>query len=131
MFYYYLNLQKTNEDWVGTLASTFGKLFGKSYCRLRTEKKGPVIPSGGWHFTYQGGVDKIRQKINSWGEQSLNLPHVQRALEENVKNCISHGRDLFFRPAQFVVRDIEDGTFPKYLVDNREKFNHMIYNKDK
>lgn len=129
MFYYYLNLQKTNENWIGTLGLSFEKLDkeNKSFCEMRTNKSGKAIYNAGWHMTYMGGVDKIRQKINSWGEQSLNTPRTHNNLEENVENCIKYGRDLFFRPAIWEVRDINDGTFPKYLVENQEKFDHMIY----
>jgi beta-1,4-mannosyl-glycoprotein beta-1,4-N-acetylglucosaminyltransferase len=129
MFYYYLNLQKKNEDWIGTLGLSYEKLVkeNKSLCEMRTNKSGKAIYNAGWHFTYMGGVDKIRQKINSWGEQSLNTSRTHNHLEDNVKNCIRYGRDLFFRPATWEVREINDGTFPPYLVENQEKFGHMIY----
>ena len=128
LFYYYLNLQKTNENWASMLALSYDRLIeeDKSLCEMRTNKNGKIIYNAGWHFAYMGGVEKIKQKINSWGEQSLNLPHIHNALEENVKHAIEYGRDLFFRPATWKVRNINDGTFPEYLVDNQDKFEQML-----
>ena len=74
MFYYYLNLEKADEKWRGTMAMSIEKFLNQkvSFCRERTYKKGPTILNGGWHFSYIGGIDKIRDKLNSFGEQSLN-----------------------------------------------------------
>lgn len=132
MFYYYLNLQKTNEKWFGTLACSFDKLIKEdsSLCKFRTKKGDYKIFNAGWHFTYQGGVDKVKQKVNSWGEQSLNTLHIQENIENNIENCIKYKRDLFFRPAEWKIRNIEDGTFPKYIVENQDKFRHMLYRQE-
>jgi beta-1,4-mannosyl-glycoprotein beta-1,4-N-acetylglucosaminyltransferase len=126
MFYYYLNIEK-NEEWYGTLMTSFGNFYHNSFCEMRTNKKGIFIDNGGWHFTYQGGLDKIRQKIHSWGEQSLNTDIVNNNLENNFENFIALERDLFFRQSKFIIRDINDGTFPEYIVENKDKFSDYIY----
>lgn len=129
MFYYYLNVKK-NESWHGTLATSLGNFRQNSFCEMRTNKRGIFIEDGGWHFSYAGGLDKVRQKIHSWGEQSLNTNMVNQNLENNLENFIELGRDLFFRPAEFTVRDIDDGTFPDYLVQHQDDiFKDYIYVK--
>ena len=126
MFYYYLNLEKTNEPWRGTLAVSYKRFLENSFCKMRTYKEGSLISNGGWHFTYMGGPQKILQKVQSWGEQSLNVPKITNNIAENVMNFDKKNHDLFYRKANFVIRDIEDGTFPDYIVKNKEKFSNMI-----
>lgn len=123
MFYYYLNNQKVNEPWVGTLAISFRKFYYDdvySFCGLRTYREGAFIDNGGWHFTYMGGADKIKQKIESWGEQSLNQEFIKQSIDYNIINFRTTGKDLFFRPAEFRIRDINDGTFPQYIVEHQD-----------
>jgi beta-1,4-mannosyl-glycoprotein beta-1,4-N-acetylglucosaminyltransferase len=131
MFYYYLNLQKVNEPWHGTLATTVGVFKKLGFSHMRTHKPGYKIDNAGWHFTYMGGVDKIKTKVKSWGEQSLNQPYIVDQIEDSVKNGIENKQDLFFRPANFLVRDINDGTFPKYLVEHQNDiFKDYIYRSE-
>ena len=130
MFYYYLNLEKRNEKWQGTLATSFKNIVDSSFCKMRTHKEGFFVEDGGWHFTYMGGPQKVLQKVQSWGEQSLNVPMVINNIEDNVIHSLSKGHDLFYRKADFVVRDIDDGTFPEYIVQNKKKFKHMILSSE-
>ncbi len=126
MFYYYLNLQKVNEPWSGMFATSVGKIMNTSFCKERTFKQGQFIDNGGWHFTSIGNIEHIKTKIESWGEQSLNTPMIKDNLEININNCVERGMDMFFRPASFTIRDIDDGTFPEYVVNNKEKFLGLI-----
>lgn len=118
MFYYYLNLQK-NEDWYGTIAVSFNKFLHKSFCEMRTYKDGLFINNGGWHFSFQGGAEKAKLKLQSYGEQSLNLPHIINSIPYSIDNAIELGRDLFGRPCKFTLRDVNDGTFPQHLVEHQ------------
>lgn len=126
MFYYYLNVEKRNEPWIGTMAMSFINFLNNSFCRMRSYKNGIFIENGGWHFTYMGGAEKVLQKVQSWGEQSLNVPRVTKNIKENVENALAKRHDLFFRPADFVVHDINKDIFPKYIIDHQQKFSHMI-----
>ena len=132
MFYYYLNLQKANEPWFGTFLTTLNVFKEKGFSYIRTKKPGIKMPdNGGWHFTYQGGTNAIKTKVKSWGEQSLNRPYVIGKIEDNVRNALEYKQDLFFRHADFVVRNIDDGTFPKYLVDHQNDiFRDYIYRRE-
>lgn len=118
VFYYYLNLQK-DEPWYGTIALSFKKFKEKSFCEMRTNKSGYFVNYGGWHFSFQNGIGAIKLKLESYGEQSLNLEHIKQAIPYSVENAIELGRDLFGRPCKFTQRNINDGTFPKYLVEHQ------------
>ena len=118
MFYYYLNLQK-DEPWRGTIAVSFKTFLQKSFCEMRTHKTGKFVSDGGWHFTYQNGADAIIKKLESFGEQSLNLPFIKENVPNSIEYAIQIKRDLFGRPCNFTLRDINDGTFPQYLVNHQ------------
>lgn len=127
MYYYYLNCLKSNEYWRGTLATSINNFIANGFSRMRTYKEGVTLKNGGWHFTYMGEANRVKEKIKSWGEQSLNTPMVQDHVAYNLKNFLKEKRDVFFRPANFIIKDIHDGTFPEYLVENEEKYSKYIY----
>jgi len=130
MFYYYLNLRK-NEPWYGNIVLSYKKFKENSFCEMRQNKKGIFIEDGGWHFSYQGSIDTIKHKIESFGEQSLNLNWVKNGLENNINNAIELGKDLYNRPCKFWIESISYATHPKYLVDNQDEFSNLIYKEDK
>jgi hypothetical protein len=123
-----LNLRKTDEIWYGNILTSFKRFKEIGFCEMRTYKKGNFVNNAGWHFSYMNGVDAIKTKIESFGEQSLNLPEIKNKIISNVENCLTNGYDLYFRPAKFELVPISYETHPKYLVDNQEKFKHMIRN---
>lgn len=126
MFYMFLNLQKINESWFGSNVLSFHRLLENPIGKLRQYKEGNRIDNGGWHFTYMGGVESIIKKLESYSHQEFNNDNMKNRVQYIVDNCIKLSVDALGRPSQLVVRDIEDGTFPKYLVDNQDKFAEHI-----
>ena len=125
-YWYYMNILKTDEQWLGNFVCSFETFKKNSFCEIRQNKSGTFVLDAGWHFTYMGGVDRIKEKIESWGEQSLNQPHVKENLKENVKDTLRLKRDLFFRPANFVKVPIDYATHPQYLVEHMEEYSEFI-----
>lgn len=125
MYYYFLNLRK-NEDWFGAMAMTYQTFKNNSFCEMRQNKQGVFVDNAGWHFTYMGGREAVRNKIESFGEQSLNLDWVKNGLENSINNAIERGRDLYNRPCKFWVEDISYETHPKYLVEHQDQFSEYI-----
>jgi beta-1,4-mannosyl-glycoprotein beta-1,4-N-acetylglucosaminyltransferase len=124
-FFYYLNMEK--EDWwVGATIQDFEHFKKNSVCELRMHRRGMFIEKAGWHFSYQGGLDKVKEKIEAINEYELNNPVVKDNLKNNIENCLTNDRDLYFRPTKFWVTPIDE-TFPIFLQENQEKFSHMIY----
>jgi beta-1,4-mannosyl-glycoprotein beta-1,4-N-acetylglucosaminyltransferase len=126
IFWYALNLQKTDEIWYGNILTSFRRFKEIGFCNMRVNKKGNFVSNAGWHFTYQGNSDTIKNKIESWGEQSLNVPQVKDNIIDNINNCLTNGRDLFFRPAKFELIPITYETHPFYLVEHQDEFESMI-----
>lgn len=112
---YYINVEKYNEDWIGTFACDWRylKSLDKGLNGLRMSKRssGKTIENSGWHFTFLGGPEKIKEKIRAYGHQEFNNSHVLNNVEENVKN----NRDIFFRSGA-VYRDISLDEFDQDLL---------------
>ena len=67
-----------------------------------------------------GGIDKVKTKLKSYSHQErntdFNLNNFDKFLEKNI-NIIQEGR--------LELTQIDD-TFPKYLINNIDKFKHLI-----
>lgn len=117
-YYYYLNMLKEH-NWKGTKMGLYKDLKDYSYNELRAEDSYPLT-NGGWHFSYMGGPEKVKHKIESFSAQEMNNPHVI----QNIINNINNGIDPFFRSQLTEVKI--DESYPKYLLENLEKYRHMI-----
>lgn len=110
MYHYFVNVKK-NERWFGTKICKFSYLKDKSLNSIRSDKNySNIIENCGWHFTYFGGVESIKLKIQSYGHQELNRPDILNSIEHNIK----HNKDLFYRPDQYFEIDFEQ-EFPEEL----------------
>jgi len=126
MFYMYLNLQKVNEPWWGVNVLSVENMLYSSISKIRQFKEGKRIGYGGWHFTYMGGEKAIIQKLESFSHQEFNNPQNKANVKMIVEHVKEMGLDALGRPSQFLLRDIRDGTFPQYVVDNTDKFEKYI-----
>jgi len=127
-YHFFVNLEKTNEEWVGMNVLSVGKLFGDSVGNIKAHQNilGKRIPFGGWHFSYAGGTEQVIKKLESFSHQEFNNDYYKGNADFIIHNCVNLGIDLLGRPSTWKVRDINDGTFPKYLVDNQDKFSKFI-----
>jgi beta-1,4-mannosyl-glycoprotein beta-1,4-N-acetylglucosaminyltransferase len=81
-YMYYINNYVT-DNWFGSRICSFDYLKNTSVDDIRqaTEDEnkldGFIIENGGWHFTYLGGEEKIKQKIESFSHQEYNNPGVK------------------------------------------------------
>jgi hypothetical protein len=87
------------------------------------------ISNAGWHFTSMDSTDGlgILEKYQSWAHsrdacsgQKLKFDH--KTKEEAVER--------FFHDYPVTKVEIAENTHPKYIVDNIDKFQNLIYNKE-
>ena len=117
-YYYYLNLLKETQ-WKGTRIGSFKNLKDYSYNELRASQL-INIPNGGWHFSFMGGPEKVKLKIQSYSARDMATENVIKSICKNIENNI----DPFFR-SQLTEVQIDE-TYPKYLLENLEKYKHMV-----
>jgi len=125
MYYYYIDLLQdgSEKNWFGTKVCSYSYFKETCIDEIRNAKgEGTQIPNGGWHFTFLGGVDKVIEKIESWGHKEFNNPQIKSRVAENIAN----GKDIFFRSNSNLVQVQIDETYPKYLRDNLKKYSHFV-----
>ena len=93
------------------------------FWRIDKPKNLQIIENGGWHFAYLQSPENISKKIKSFAHGEFNKDNV--AEEENIRFKIDNNRDIFDRG--YKIKKIEmNETFPKYILDNKEKLKDWI-----
>lgn len=81
--------------------------------------EGRWIDHGGWHFTYLGGVESIRQKIGEFSHQELNKKKLTSVT--SIEGQIRRRLDIFYRPYAFTVvraASVGGADMARWLADN-------------
>ena len=134
-YYYYLNVlvltkklfKKIPVPWLYGTRIVFYKEFTDAQS-IRTTQEGKYIQNGGWHFSYLGDEKQIRTKIESFSHQEFNTKEITDL--ENIEKAITKNKDLFGRKGYKYETIRIDDTYPKYILDNLDKFKHLIKNND-
>ena len=94
-----------------------------SFWRLDKVRDVQIINNGGWHFSYLQSTDNILKKINSFSHGEHNKPEFANinSIEENIKM----EKNIFGLDFSYKKINIDD-TFPKYIIDNKEKLKEWI-----
>jgi beta-1,4-mannosyl-glycoprotein beta-1,4-N-acetylglucosaminyltransferase len=122
MFYYFVNCLKAR-DWLGSRGCFYKRLRTGSPNYDRMSKDGAIIlPNGGWHFSFLGGAERIRTKLESYGHQEYNTTAVKTAVEHHLQN----NTDLFGRPGAMELIPISHEFLPSFLVDNIGRYEQFV-----
>ena len=94
---YYYNIEtRYNASWSLARISTVAAAVSiGGYHALRNAPTHILIAEGGWHLSYFGDVQFIKNKIESFSHQDLNTPEFTNAT--NIQERVSQGIDLFGR----------------------------------
>lgn len=126
-YYYYLNLKVYQPTWSSAriMSGRDAKLLDPKI-ELRMEKFA-VIPNGGWHFSYQGGVDRIVHKMESYGHQDKNRPTYKD--RNYLTKAMEYGIDYEWPPTVRMMFTDIDNTYPEYVQKNCQKYLDMNWIK--
>ena len=116
----FLNL-RSSEEWFGTYYTKYKNIKNASANHLDTVSKTRHIflDNGGWHFTYQGGLERIKTKLENFGHQEYNNDQVKNVVQQRL----NAGMDVLGRPFQCTIRE---DLLPKYLIDNKQKYKLLF-----
>lgn len=110
--YYYINW-RTNYKWYGTklaMRKSFNQL---GDIRRMHKDQCIVIPDGGWHASYLGGVGAIQKKLENFCHADMVAGSNNI---ENILMSIAQGKDLFNRGETFTPEYI-DTTYPPAIME--------------
>ena len=124
VFYYYLNFLRLEREYTP-------KVFRKKHLQDYTPQEirdltgsMKVYPNAGWHFSFLGGEDKIKYKLQNTAHQQYNTEKIVSEIEYKMNN----GIDLFDRAIKMTVIDVDE-NYPEYILNHKEKYKHLIKGK--
>jgi beta-1,4-mannosyl-glycoprotein beta-1,4-N-acetylglucosaminyltransferase len=101
-------------------------LGGQAVFFARGNPGAQTILDGGWHFSCQGGVDLVLEKLRSFSHVSLAEPEFQD--RDRVSQTMAAGGDIMYgkygdRRHAFVS---VDDTFPFTITSNIDQWKHLL-----
>jgi hypothetical protein len=122
-FCYYMNLKNEGAFWPCPFICRWPE--AGEFFTIRNQYRPPekILPNAGWHFTWLGGEEAHRTKLVSFAHKEFNTAEYTSA--EHIKRVRSGGYNL--EGTAQVYQKVEiDGTFPRYLRENPERFRQYI-----
>lgn len=129
--YYFLNCQNTGNSrwWKGCIASSAKQFKEITPQGLRDKRDSyPSLPHAGWHFSFLGGVEKIRQKLLSFAHTEFNKEEFTN--EEHIKEAILKGEDILKREG-VSFRYVPLSYYPATLQRIMKEYPELLYPKKK
>jgi len=117
--YFYVNA--TGGGWYGTRMVPYERYVQQPDLQVYRTAFDYKIQRGGWHFSYLGGADRVRAKLASFAHTEMDTPEYSSRVEDSLRET----RLLWDAAAQCTVVPLDD-RFPRHLVENRERFAHLI-----
>lgn len=97
--YYFMNCRNIGDEktWNGTIVVS-GSYFNAHTCQyIRDNRNNYIsIADGGWHFSYLGGVEKIKYKLRSFAHTEYNKEEFLN--DEHILLSLEKGNDILKRP---------------------------------
>lgn len=116
---YYYNLTcKMKEKWnQSRIMQWINVKYSTCIQALRINQYPPLNKPGGWHFSYFGNVDFIKNKLKNFCHAGEDI--IERVTEEKILDALKNNSDLFGHNS-FITIPIEENT---YLPENYEMLN--------
>tara|TARA_B100000780_G_scaffold256998_1_gene206528 strand:+ start:1159 stop:1986 length:828 start_codon:yes stop_codon:yes gene_type:complete len=144
LFFYKMNFGANTANWHGTRACQKKFLKSPQWLRnLKTHKKYKfyrldkllfsknyersfkIINNGGWHFTWLGDLDFIKNKLRSFAHTELNNPII---INDNyIKECIDNLKPIEIKQKIKINKlSINKINLPTYVVENIDKYRSLL-----
>jgi len=133
-YMYFFNVI-SDREWFGTRICDFETLSGKSidliryHLENRDMQPGPIIENGGWHFSFLGGQERVREKLKAYSYQGrrsqIFLRFIDAIFPSRIARKIEKNQDIFSTGRVFKTVPIDD-SFPSYLRENISRFQHLV-----
>lgn len=122
---YWLNF-RSSEEWIGTVVGKWKTFKTNTVSHWRANHDN-VLDNGGWHWTNQGGLKQVLDKIASYDHcEEVNFPWVREGMEARMLS----GQDFLGRVADWKGKPfqmwLEEENLPTYLLENRTKYKHLF-----
>jgi len=120
MYYYALNMYDGNA-WGG--AKAVRKKYYRDAESLRHSDPEESISNAGWHFSYLGDAEHIKNKIQSFAHWELDTPEITDI--DKMNSRIDAGVDIWGHGKRYQQVEIDD-TYPIEVVKNKQYYSKYI-----
>jgi len=132
LFYYYVNCLQ-NQPWWGSALGTYGEFKVPQELRNMARGGSNLISNGGWHYSFMGGPEKIKIKVENIAESHLIINDVGSL--NDIERKINTQQDLWGRGGYDVQKRIVDinkeGMAPKEIFKFLEKYPNFLFKQKK
>ncbi len=134
-FSYFLNLT-SHSKWYSAKAFRYSTYKNWQYnaSNIRVTTTPLVAHNGGWHFGYMGGLDKVKQKLQSFAHQEFNKQQFTNL--DHLRINISAGTSVWdmrnditpcgYLPFWHFIEINEASGLPKCIINNQERYKNLI-----
>ncbi len=128
LFYYYVNCF-SGRSWNGSIITPFKNMPSPQTLRNLARKGINRIKYRGWHYSYMGGVDKIRSKLDNLVGGSIVEDRV--GTDEDIFKKINSQKGLWEENHQYRLIDIEQKNYsPKCIKKFLEKYPDFYFQQN-
>ena len=118
VYTYYLNMTSNEEFW-GPIRALYKDVKDKVFNEIRNDTTLRTPDYQGWHFTNQGGVTAVKQKvIDQYNTVLFNGQLIHDGIEERFGKTDFVGRSFNL--------EVDEKNWPEYLKNNRQQFIKML-----
>jgi len=107
LFYYHVNCLQA-QGWNGSIMATYGSF--ESPQQLRNIARGGFNsqPNGGWHYSFMGGAERIKTKVENIAESHLIINGVGDI--KQIQEKLNTQQDLWGRTEEYAKKELVDIT---------------------
>ena len=124
-YYYYLNCRQSIDFQIVSMFK-INELKSIETYRMRAcaGMQKTIIRDAGWHWSFLGGAQKIKDKVDAYAHQDMNDP--EKINNATIEKNVNELKDIFGRDdIKYHIVEIDE-SFPEYIVNNTQKYNHLI-----
>ena len=129
LFYYYVNCLQ-NQSWWGSILDTYKNFESPQQLRNMARSGYNTLLNGGWHYSFMGGAEKIRLKVENIAESHVIIDSVGTV--SDIERKMASQQDLWSRTnyeSQKQLVDINiEGMAPKCINKFIKKYPSFYYN---
>ncbi len=129
--YYYINCQGAKKDrwWKGCIAATAKQFKEISPQGLRDKRDiFPSLADAGWHFSFLGGVKKIKQKLEATAHTEYNKD--EYLSEEHIEEAVTKRKDILKREG-IIFKYVPLSYYPAALQKVMKQYPGFLHLKKK
>lgn len=116
LFYYFVNCLQ-NQEWFGTVVIKKKNITSLKYTRGMRNDNEIRLNNGGWHYSFLGGIDRIKLKMASYSYANAHNNGIFNN-NEHILKCLETGSDLLNR---------DEYMFKKRFISPEEIGHEKLY----